>query len=230
MQTKKQQASEVIAREGYSSWSKVIGIVSMIILGAGLWFAWDYEAFLAWKRDAGALPFFTALAIMPAFGIPITPFYLLVGATFGMTLGLIGSALSLAVNLVLCYWIARSGLRRILERLLAHTRYTLPTVWPGHEFRFTLIVRLVPGLPIFIKNYLLSIGGVPFLTYFLVSFTVTLVYAVVFIMLGESLYKHDLNEATGALIILVLFGLITEFSRRHSKLTSNSGEVRQDSD
>lgn len=190
------------------------GAVVIAALGAWIWLAWDRESFLAWKREAGPAPFFTALAIMPMFGFPTTPFFLMAGATFGVVVGLAGSALSLAVNLALCYWIARSGLRRVLEAWLARTRYELPEVTPGREFQFTLLVKMTPGIPTFIKNYLLGLSGVPFTIYFAVSFTVTLAYAAAFIVLGESMSTHDLGWGAWALAALALLGLALWWFRR----------------
>lgn len=110
-----------------------------------LWIHWDYAAFMAWKEEAGPLPFFAALAVLPAFGVPTTPFYVLAGILFGVVGGLAGSALSLVLNLLLCYWIAHSGLKGWLESLLRKTRYDLPTLEGGRAMRFALLVKLAPG-------------------------------------------------------------------------------------
>jgi uncharacterized membrane protein YdjX (TVP38/TMEM64 family) len=203
---------------------QLIAVAVPVALGVWIWLEWDQDRFLSWQQEAGIFPFFTALAVMPALGFPTTPFYLLAGATFGVMLGLVGSALSLAINLALCYWITQSGLRPMLETWLAHTRYQLPVVRPGHEIEFTLLAKLIPGIPTFIKNYLICLSGVSFPIYFAVSFTVTLAYASAFIVLGDSLYEHDFSEALLALAMLALIGLMVWLIRCRLKQNKDSAD------
>jgi uncharacterized membrane protein YdjX (TVP38/TMEM64 family) len=194
------------------------GIGVLAAVAAAIWIgsAWDYEAFLEWKREAGALPFFAAMAVLPALGLPTTPFYLLAGATFGTIRGFLGSAASTAINLSLCYWIARSGLRPLLEKLLARTPYQLPALRSKRKsLRFALVAKAMPGVPAFAKNYLMCLGGVPFPVYFAISYGLSMTYAAAFVVMGESLLERDFGEASGALAALVLLAiLIWAFRRR----------------
>jgi uncharacterized membrane protein YdjX (TVP38/TMEM64 family) len=200
----------------------LVGLVLAVTLA--LWMWWDQEAFMEWKRDAGALPFFAALAVLPAFGVPTTPFYLLAGATFGVAGGLLGSAISLAVNLLLCFWIARSGLRKWLEAALKRTRYRLPVVADGRVIRFALLVKFTPGAPTFIKTYLIAIAGVPFWLFFLLSYVVTMAYAAGFIVLGESMLDRDFGQAAWALAVLVVLGVAIWFGRRWWQRRNGPGD------
>lgn len=173
-----------------------------------LWIRYDAEAFAAWKAEAGPVPFFAALAVLPAFGVPTTPFYVLAGALFGVAGGLAGSAASLAVNLLLCYWIGRrSGLRPWLAQRLRRWSRDLPELEGGRALRFALLVKFVPGAPTFLKNYLLILAGVPFRLYFGLSFVVTMAWAAGFIVLGESMQDRDFGQAAWALGGLAVLGL-----------------------
>src|SRR5262245_52079032 len=88
---------------------------------------WDHDAALDWLAQARPLPFFVALAILPAIGAPLSPFFLLAGVSFGILLGLIGSGVALALNLALCYWIAHGSVRDRLRSLLRRRfNYELP--------------------------------------------------------------------------------------------------------
>lgn len=199
----------------------------LLLLGFCLWvlLGLDAEAFAAWKREAGPIPFFLALAVLPAFGLPTTPFYLLAGATYGVVVGLAGSSVALAANLALCYWIAKSGMRPALERLLARTKYTLPQVKPGREAHFVLAAKLMPGVPTFVKNYLICLGGVGFGVYFGISFVVTALYAGLFVVLGESLYDQDWGGAAWALGGLVALGVAFWLIRKRVKSREVSKEA-----
>src|SRR5215510_10624443 len=82
------------------------------------WLIWDHDEVMAAIERAPPLPFFAAMAILPALGAPATPLVLLAGASFGIPVALAGCILALAANLALCYWLARSGLRPKLESML----------------------------------------------------------------------------------------------------------------
>src|SRR5262249_878007 len=109
------------------AWVKgTLALLGLAVVVAIAWWAWDRDAIMKWKEEARPLPFFIRMAIAPAFGVPITPLFVLAGATFGRQLGLIGSGVALAANLTFCYWIARSGLRPQLARLMRRFNYDLP--------------------------------------------------------------------------------------------------------
>jgi len=183
------------------------GVAITLALGVWVWFFWDQESFLAWQREAGPIPFFIALAILPAVGFPITPFYLLAGATYGTVLALTGSALGLTANLTLCYWIAHSGLRRLLERWLARTSYEMPRVRRDQALMFALLVKLMPGIPTFVKNYLIGLSGLRFPLYFSISFAFSFVFGAVLIHLGESLYEQNVIQAGWGVAVLAALAL-----------------------
>ena len=189
---------------------RLLGLAAVVALLAALWLLWNYQALLEWKRTAGALPFFALMALTPLLGVPMTPFFVLAGAAFGAVPALIGSGLALAINLLLAHWISRSALRPYLERLLQRTRYRLPDLEPegADTLRFVLLVRLAPGIPLFVKNYLLGLAGIPLRGYFWLSMLLTGLYGAGFVLLGESMLQHDLVEAALGLGILALAGFV----------------------
>ena len=176
---------------------RVLAGLGLAALAVVVWWAWDHDAMMAWKADAGALPFFAAMAVLPAIGMPITPFFVLAGATFGVGIGLLGSGVALGLNLALCYGIARSGLRPWLESLLQRFEYELPDFEEKKRgaLRFTLLVKLTPGAPAVAKNYLLGLTGVPFSLYFVSSMLITGAYAVLCVVVGVSLFEHEIRRS-----------------------------------
>lgn len=194
----------------------LLGGALLIAFSLALWLSWNYERILDWKREADPLSFFLLMAVLPALGFPITPLFVLAGAVFGTALGLLGSLLALAANLVLCHWIAHSGLRPHLERLLARTRYRLPSFDDRRRsaLRFTLLLRITPGVPLFIKNYLLGFSGIPLKLHFRVSMLLTGAYGAGFVLLGESMFERNLAAAIIGLVILVVISLAVLLLRR----------------
>lgn len=173
------------------------------LVGLLIWtLLWHWQAFLAWKAQAGFWPFFIGLALLPLLGIPTTPLFVLAGATFDLATALIGCALAVAANLALSYWLARRWLRDWLAYLLARCEYELPNVSGQNTLAVLVLVRLTPGLPATLKNYLVALIDVPFSTYFAVSWVITLLYAVGLIVLGDSLSNASLVEAAVAVALL----------------------------
>lgn len=182
-------------------------VVCLVLLaGIAIYFIgidWDLHQILAWIRDLGPIPFFLALALLPAVGFPTTPFFLVAGAAFGLGIGIVGSIVSQALNLVLCYWLATRYLHGFLERVIARTKYRIPQVREENRLKVTLLIKITPGPPNFLKNYILGLAGIPFGMYFLVSLPASAGYGVAVIVLGDSLLDGNIGQGVVAVCILV---------------------------
>ncbi len=188
-----------------------LGGLLLVLSVLGLvWLFWDVEAFLEWQQQAHPLAFFAAMVVLPAVGFPVTPFYLLAGATFGTVTGLVGTWAAISLNLLLCHWIASKGPRRTLRRWLVRAGVRLPEMSEKSEVRFALLVRLAPAFPAFAKNYLLVLAGISFRTYFLISLLVTGTYATCFVLLGESFQEQNPWKIGG--LVFLLLAIVGGFS------------------
>lgn len=216
-----QHPIEIVEKQSRPSTARrVIVFATLLALIAAFWVTTDRQTILEWKEDAGPIPFFTALAILPAIGFPTTPFFVLAGALYGTWTALIGSAIALSANLVLCYWISHSAMRPWLERRLSRTKYRIPSFEGSRAgaIRFTFLIKIAPGLPTFAKNYVVGMAGVPFGIYFAVSFVFTGIYAASFIVLGESIFSRDWTTGGLAVGVLALAGgVLVWFRIRRAK-------------
>jgi uncharacterized membrane protein YdjX (TVP38/TMEM64 family) len=189
-----------------------LAVVAVAVLYLA-WALWDYQAVMGWMERARPLPFFVATALLPAIGAPLTPFFLLAGATFGVQTALVGSLIALAANMTLCYWIGRSGLRPRLVSILQRFDYSLPDFEPdtgksaARSARFTAMIKAAPGVPGFIKNYGLGAARVPFWIFLAVGIVFSGVYAAALIVLGDSIFDHNLSNGALAIIVLAAAGL-----------------------
>ena len=184
----------------------VVAVVGAAVL---VWSVWDHTAWVAWMQRARPLPFFALMTVLPAVGVPVTPLFVLAGVTFGTRIGLIGSLVALGLNLTLCYFVAR-GLRRPMKKLMRRFRWELPNLAERDKgaVRFTLAVKFAPGVPAFVKHYGLGVAGVPFAIYLALSMLVTGGYAIALVVLGESMFDHQLDRSTfiavGMVVVLLL--------------------------
>ncbi|HEY9156086.1 MAG TPA: VTT domain-containing protein [Opitutaceae bacterium] len=162
---------------------------------------------LAWIRTVGPVVFFAAMAILPAFGFPLSVFSLTAGPVFGPQLGLpLVSALvvlSIVLNLTLTYWLSRYAFRPAVERIVLWMGYAMPKVSAEDHLSLTLMVRVTPGPPFFVQSYLLGFAGVRFSTYMWVSSLTAGAYALAVVFFGDSL-----ATGRGKMAVIAISGLI----------------------
>lgn len=167
---------------------------------------------VAFFRDAGAWPFFTAMAVLPAAGFPISAFNVVAGPVFGPTMGvgtvIACAVLAVAVNLAGSYWIADRALRPLMERLVKRWGYAVPELPAGSAWEITLVVRIIPGPPLFLQSYLLALARVPFGTYLGISLAVQTTYLTAVILAGDAFARGDWRALTAAGVLFVVVGTV----------------------
>ena len=197
----------------------VVLLVAAVLVARGL----DLKALLAQGldviRSAGPAAFFTAMAVLPAVGVPQTVFALTAGPVFGPTLGLgpviILALLALAANMALSYFLARRALRPLLEMLFIKLGYALPRAKAGDEFDLIVLLRVTPGVPFPVQNYLLGLAEVPFGQYLLVSFLIQGPLNAAFILFGDALLHGKGKVALVALSVILALMAATQLVRKH---------------
>jgi uncharacterized membrane protein YdjX (TVP38/TMEM64 family) len=154
-------------------------------------------------RGVGPWVFFSACAILPAFGAPLTLFTITAGEVFAplLTLGgvIAATMFAIAVNLALTYWLARYALRPLLSRIAERYDYKIPRVTRENALSVALTIRLTPGPPFFMQSYILGLAEVPFRIYMVVSWICILPWALGAIVLGKGILNGNFR--------LVLYGM-----------------------
>jgi uncharacterized membrane protein YdjX (TVP38/TMEM64 family) len=185
----------------------VAGLVGAVLVLRGLDLKALFNDMLALIRNVGPEAFFAGMAILPALGFPMSPFWLSAGPVFTPVLGLptvIGMcAVSLTVNLAFTYWLARYAFRPPLVWLVRRLGYELPHVAVADQVEVAVLLRVTPGSPFFIQGYLLGLAEIPFKTYLLVSWLISMAYGVAFIFFGDSL-----AQGRGKLALLAFGGIV----------------------
>lgn len=167
-------------------------------MGAGIYFFYrmdfDVTKVFESRHQVSGWMFVLAMSILPVVGFPIAAFYLFAGVAFGFWEGLAYCLVSLAINMSLSYFVARYCLHEALSQLLKRGGYTLSKLSELNEFRFTFILRTVPGPPFAVQNYLLSLLGVRFPVYLSIS------------LLGQGVIAAGMVACGGALPETITMG------------------------
>ena len=191
------------------------------------WFYWEAlsplifeigNLFWSKMRDIPAVIFFGLMAFLPLFPIPISPFFIITGTIYGVGFSLTACAVAIFVNLSLAHYLATGFLRPLIDKIVSKYSYTVPEVYPTEYVKLSIVLRITPGIPYFLKNYLNSLAGVPFKPYILIAWPLEMLWALAFIVLGESAFEGSLGLAVYGICLVIALILITKIIReRYAK-------------
>lgn len=212
-----------------SSPVKIIVLAAAVVALAAAGFWWlkihdfnirqSIDGGIAVLQSAGPVVFFGAMAVLPAVGFPMSLFYLAAASAFVPQMGLGGviaaSGAAIAIDLALSYWLARYGLRPWLEQMISRTKYKIPVIAPAEQNQIILLVRITPGPPFFLQNFLLGLAEVRFSSYFWISWVINMLFAVGFIVFGEAIVQGKGKAAFFGFSALVALVMIIHLVRRH---------------
>lgn len=148
--------------------------------------------------------FILGLTLLPLGPVPVSPIWLLAGMRFGPGVGIAVSAFCLLVNFGIAYVLSSRVIRGPLERILLRFEFNIPKVPVEDAAKFTFMIRLVPGNPLCVQNYLLGIMRVRPLLYFGIGLPIQLLYAIAFIQFGGAIFEGQLGRVILAALFLVV--------------------------
>ncbi len=140
------------------------------VFALGLWqfyaVGFDWRAILDRTSLGG---FLIAMSTLPVFGFPISACYIYAGLAFPPLQASAVCVAALAINMSISYALTHTVLKAPLARFLRNRKWSIPEMDDYNQFRFTFLVRTVPGPPFFVQNLALGLAGIPFWTYLWVS-------------------------------------------------------------
>jgi len=170
-------------------------------------------------RSGGPWLFFLAMALLPAVGVPLLTFMLTAGPAFGAQMGMgavVAAGLAaITVNFTLTYWLARRELRPWLIRLVNRLGYQVPEVEGGDMTDLIVVVRVTPGIPFPVQNYLLGLAGAPPAKYFGISCAASWLTSAAFIIFGDALLHGKGKRILIAASLIVVCAAAAQVLRRH---------------
>lgn len=201
-----------------------LGLVGLIVL-ALVWRSYGSELkplflqALEHVRALGPVAFFGLMTILPAAGCPMSVFTLTAGPLFGPVLGmpvvLVLVWVCIALNLSLSYWLARYAMRPWLTRICNWLGYKLPAIQSDDLRGVVILVRVTPGPPYALQNYLLGLAGIPFSAYFLTSWVITSLYSCAFVIFGDAIMQGRGRMALLAFSLFTALTVAVQLLRRH---------------
>lgn len=203
-------------------------LILLVVLIGLVWFVRSAEAhsmeialwhwlkdFHEWLKQTPPLVFFTLAGALPTVGVPIVGFYLLSAGLYAPHTALLWLVYSVVLNLLLTYVIGRLG-RDWITRWLARSGRTIPQIPPKHRIWMTAAVRVMPGAPLIVQNFLLVMAGVPLVPFVLVSLPLEMLIAAGYVLIGRSLFTGNWQMGFIAVIVVVIAVLVIRRLRRRT--------------
>jgi uncharacterized membrane protein YdjX (TVP38/TMEM64 family) len=203
------------------------GAAAGVVMCAGAWWwlrgqGYDVRGSIEWAmeqvRALGPGAFFGLMALLPSAGVPVSVFTLSAGPLFAPTLGLplvlVLSLGSLAVNLAFTYVLARWLVRPWVERLCAWLGFKIPEVAEADRRSLVILVRVTPGPPYVLQNFLLGMARIPFVLYFTISWLVVCAYTTAFILFGDALAQGKGRGVLVAVSLIIALTVGVKFLRK----------------
>lgn len=157
--------------------------------------------------------YFLAFAILPAFGAPLSLFYLTALPILGGTHAAIGIALALlalALNMTLSKLLTMGLFLPAIKWVIRHRNLNIPRIRPDNELKVVLVTRVSP-LPFTIQNYLLALGHARWKYYLWLSLLIQGPIGIAVMLVGESILKGGVGYAMMAIFafLVLTFALQT---------------------
>jgi len=159
---------------------------------------------------------FTGLVVLPGLPIPTSALLFLAGTVWRdrPVAACAVCLVAMALNMTWTYWVAARPGRGLVEKLLAATSLRIPDLPRGNHLRMILILRLTPGVPLFLQNYLLGFFRVPFRLYLPVSMGCTGLIASGVVLSGAGVAEGNLTPVVTGVALIVLGFLLVQMIRQ----------------
>ncbi len=203
-------------------WIPLLICVLAVLVGGGLGLAtsgFDPKALVAtamklldWVAQLHPTVLLLALAILPCVGMPVSPLLIAGGLAYGIPVGLTIGFVGIALNDALAYLLAAYPLRRFIEGLIHSRGWKIPEIPQKEETRIIIVLRITPGLPLPIQNYLLGMARVPFGKYMVLSMLAQSLPIIAFTVTGGSLFEGSWGLIILGVILIVVMTLIAKIA------------------
>jgi len=181
-----------------------------------------------WKRVDGFMlrypwVIFIALVILPGLPFPTSVLFVLVGIAWreSPALACFITMAAIALNMSWCYWLAAGYGRNLVVWMLKSFGREIPELNRDRGLRAVLILRLLPGFPLFLQNYLLGFLKVPFRIYLPVSLLCNGVLACGVILSSAGIASTNVVPMLTGLGLVILTLVLIQVARLNLRASKN---------
>ncbi len=201
---------------------KFLLILAVLIGGiVGAFVLWRYREYLTREQLMGAVEsfaamgpwvFFSLMAVLPLLWVPLSPF-LIMAPAFGIETAIVGSLSALTVNVIVSWFVSGKWFRPLFERVVNRFGYSVPDISDKSMVGFAVLLRITPGIPFPLQNYLLGLAGMPLVKYLAVSLPIIWIVSASLILLGESIMSGNGRLAIIGIFVAVAVALALRYWR-----------------
>lgn len=169
---------------------------------------------------------FYALAIfaLPLFFLPVTPVFVVAAARpEPYWVVLLFCLAGVSANVVVSYFISRKfGL--FLRRMLEKRGVNIPEIPPYEQYELTFLMRMIPGNPLAVQNYVLGAANVSFFKYVVVSLPIQYLQISAYVYFGEGIFEGGISKIIlGSSLLMVVAVIARMLEKRYGHKLKKNG-------
>ncbi len=155
-----------------------------------------------------ALYLLLGMLFLPTFGIPISPFFIISGAVWGIRIGLTFCFLCIGFNLIFSYFFYKKCINKFIFKLIFRNK-EIPKMKKHssfNSFKWVFLVQLIPHLPYSVQCYILAtLKDVYFWHYLSLSWIFQFIWACGFVCGGQAIKTGKWGITIFCIIIIGSF-------------------------
>ena len=158
---------------------------------------------------------FWALVFLPGLPIPTSALLFTAGVVWRdrPVMACLLCLLAMTLNLTWTYWLAAGPARRLVEKMLAASEIKIPDLPRGDHLKLILVMKLTPGFPFFVQNYLLGFLRAPFHLYLPISILCNGIIGTGVVLSGVGLADGKLMPALTGISLIAVGAIFTQMIR-----------------
>jgi uncharacterized membrane protein YdjX (TVP38/TMEM64 family) len=173
-----------------------------------------FDLLLTWCRENPAW-LFLAIAILPGFAFPSSPLLMLAGIVWGCNLRACAFVISaLVLNIIWTHLLSAGPCRKIIARILGERWQRWQSMPRANLWKLALMLRITPGVPLFIQNYTLGLLGVPLLYSLAIAFPISWIYVGGFVLTGGAIFKGQIGLVIAGVSLLAAASIGINLARK----------------
>ena len=169
--------------------------------------------------DYGALHpglLFAGLVVLPAFGFPASALLLFAGIVWGSNPASCAIALgAILLNIIGTHCFAAGPGKKLISRFLGERLKPWERFSAADHSKVTWLVRVTPGIPLFVQNYLLGFLGIPLRQSLLVALPITGLYVCGFVLTGGAIFDGTWGLAITGVCLVAAAGFAARLMRKN---------------